>query len=90
MTDDPAHGQAPRRTRGAPYYFFCSAGCRTKFLAEPARYLAPPRQSRHSQSRRRDLYLPDAPEIRHERPGSCPICGMALEPLAVTAPRAEP
>jgi Cu+-exporting ATPase len=65
-------------------YRFCSAGCRAKFLAEPARYLKsaaaaaeqPPTGSRYT--------CPMHPEIVRDAPGSCPICGMALEPLMPT------
>ncbi|HEY0182106.1 MAG TPA: heavy metal translocating P-type ATPase [Rhodopila sp.] len=70
-------------------YHFCSAGCRTKFQADPARYLAPkvPPSATSATSARADaIYTcPMHPEIRHLGPGSCPICGMALEPLEVTA-----
>jgi P-type Cu+ transporter len=66
-------------------YFFCSAGCRTKFEAEPARYLdagkLPPKPSAAEA-----IYTcPMHPQIRQPGPGSCPICGMALEPEIATA-----
>ena len=68
-------------------YFFCSAGCRTKFVAEPAKYIdgqgqrREPRQSRAAAANTTAIYTcPMHPQIRHEGPGSCPICGMALEP----------
>jgi P-type Cu+ transporter len=65
-------------------FHFCSAGCRTKFVAEPAKYLAkdqPPAPARPGV-----IYTcPMHPQIRQEGPGSCPICGMALEPETVTA-----
>ncbi|HUC52074.1 MAG TPA: heavy metal-binding domain-containing protein, partial [Xanthobacteraceae bacterium] len=61
-------------------YFFCSAGCRTKFATNPAKYLAPkPAPDAPSGA----IYTcPMHPEIRQIGPGSCPICGMALEPEA--------
>jgi Cu+-exporting ATPase len=69
-------------------YYFCREGCRTKFMAEPARYIAEtgaplpaspvaPPGAMHT--------CPMHPEIRQVGPGSCPICGMALEPELVTA-----
>jgi P-type Cu+ transporter len=68
-------------------YHFCSAGCRAKFLAEPGKYLhprkagAPPVATAASEV----IYTcPMHPEIRQVGPGSCPICGMALEPLVVS------
>ena len=64
-------------------YHFCSAGCRTKFAADPQRYLDPkPRQDVVPEG---TIYTcPMHPEIRQVGPGSCPICGMALEPDVVT------
>ena len=67
--------------------FFCSAGCRTKFLADPrALSDAPQRHASAPRCRPATIYTcPMHPQIRQEGPGSCPICGMALEPLTVTA-----
>ena len=68
-------------------YYFCSQRCLAKFTAEPARYLAPkPAEAMPSQMPRGGtIYTcPMHPEIRQEGPGSCPICGMALEPLEAT------
>jgi P-type Cu+ transporter len=75
-------------------YVFCSAGCRAKFTAAPLKYLEQSAASLAS------VEVPDGaiytcpmhPEIRQAGPGSCPICGMALEPETVTAeaqPNAE-
>jgi len=65
-------------------YFFCSAGCRTKFAGDPARYLNP-RAEPEPVVPGAIYTCPMHPEIRQEGPGSCPICGMALEPEMVTA-----
>ena len=65
-------------------YFFCSAGCRTKFIGDPMRYLNPRVEAEPAVPGA--IYTcPMHPEIRQEGPGSCPICGMALEPETVTA-----
>ena len=83
MTVDP-HKTAHRVTHSGQPYYFCSAGCRTKFLADPGRYLgaAPAVESVPEGT----IYTcPMHPEIRQVGPGSCPICGMALEPLLATA-----
>jgi Cu+-exporting ATPase len=61
-------------------YHFCGAGCRTKFAADPEKYLnksaAPPPPAPAG-----TIYTcPMHPQIRQASPGSCPICGMALEP----------
>jgi Cu+-exporting ATPase len=67
-------------------YFFCSAGCRAKFVADPAKYLEPRPAAKTEPVPEGAIYTcPMHPEIRQERPGSCPICGMALEPLLPTA-----
>ncbi|HEU4781659.1 MAG TPA: heavy metal translocating P-type ATPase [Steroidobacteraceae bacterium] len=80
-----------RAHHGDHDHFFCSAGCRTKFLADPAKYLdkrgirRDPGQSNTALSispAAETIYTcPMHPQIRQAGPGSCPICGMALEPL---------
>ena len=65
-------------------YFFCSAGCREKFAADPERYLRPNAAPHPEAATSTDaIYTcPMHPEIRQHGPGHCPICGMALEPEA--------
>ena len=78
MTVDPHTAKHRADYRGHTYYF-CSAGCRAKFVADPQKYLG---------ARASPKPCPKAPstparcirEIRQVGPGSCPICGMALEP----------
>lgn len=65
---------------GALDYHFCSAGCRTKFAADPERYLNPV-TSVPGVPADGIWTCPMHPEVRQIGPGSCPICGMALEPL---------
>ncbi|MDZ4318862.1 MAG: heavy metal translocating P-type ATPase, partial [Phenylobacterium sp.] len=75
---------AHRASHGGQDYFFCSAGCRTKFIGDPMRYLNPRVEAEPAVPGA--IYTcPMHPEIRQEGPGSCPICGMALEPETVTA-----
>jgi P-type Cu+ transporter len=85
MMVDPHSTPHRAEHQGHPYYF-CSAGCRSNFLADPNGYLA------GEGSRAADaepvpegtIYTcPMHPQIRQLGPGSCPICGMALEPLLV-------
>jgi Cu+-exporting ATPase len=84
MSVDPA--TTPHRaTHEGHDHFFCSAGCRTKFVADPARYLDPARTEAPPAPAGTIYTCPMHPEIRQEGPGSCPICGMALEPEMVTA-----
>jgi P-type Cu+ transporter len=67
-------------------YHFCSAGCRTKFIADPDRYLSPEKATAAEPGPEGAIYTcPMHPEIRQQGPGSCPICGMALEPEMITA-----
>ena len=64
-------------------YNFCSAGCRTKFAAGPDKYLKP---KAVEPAKPGAVYTcPMHPEIRQVGPGSCPICGMALEPVEISA-----
>ena len=83
MSVDPAT-TAHRASHDDQDYFFCSAGCRTRFVADPQRYLNPRVEA--APAIPGAIYTcPMHPEIRQEGPGSCPICGMALEPETVTA-----
>ncbi len=66
---------------GHPYYF-CGARCRERFVAEPERFTAPrPAALPPTDAERaREYTCPMHPEIVQRGPGSCPLCGMALEP----------
>ncbi|HTJ63192.1 MAG TPA: HAD-IC family P-type ATPase, partial [Alphaproteobacteria bacterium] len=82
MSVDPATAKNHAEHDGTTYHF-CGAGCRTKFVADPDKYLnpAPPPAPVTGA-----IYTcPMHPEVRQEGPGSCPICGMALEPVTVSA-----
>jgi P-type Cu+ transporter len=62
-------------------FHFCSAGCRQKFVADPARFLAPESGRDQPAGPPGTIYTcPMHPQIRQPGPGTCPICGMALEP----------
>ena len=66
-------------------YFFCSDRCRTRFEAEPGKFLAPKSSAPEENLPEGTIYTcPMHPEVRQVGPGSCPICGMALEPETVT------
>ena len=83
MTVDPAT-TAHKATHEGMEHFFCSAGCRTKFVADPGKYLDD--RPEPGPAIPGAIYTcPMHPEVRQEGPGSCPICGMALEPETVTA-----
>jgi Cu+-exporting ATPase len=84
MSVDPHTARHTAMRAGRPYYF-CSAGCREKFLADPAKYLAPQRTPTEPVPAGTIYTCPMHPEIRQVGPGACPICGMALEPELATA-----
>ena len=66
-------------------YHFCSAGCLAKFSADPAYYLQGEHQHAAAEVDGASSYTcPMHPEIVQDGPGSCPICGMALEPVMVS------
>jgi Cu+-exporting ATPase len=78
MSVDPGKTQHHAEHAGHAYHF-CSNGCRTKFIADPKRYLKPARPAEPAPAG--TVYTcPMHPEVRKIGPGSCPICGMALEP----------
>ncbi len=92
---DPVCGMAVELTDATPQavhdgeaFYFCSAGCHAKFTADPQKFV--PRS--HGAETKAVTALEGAiwtcpmhPEIQRPGPGSCPICGMALEPVMPTA-----
>jgi P-type Cu+ transporter len=78
MTVDPAK-TAHRAVHAGDTYVFCSAGCRTKFVADPSKYLSG-RAPAAPVAAGTMFTCPMHPEVRQAGPGACPICGMALEP----------
>jgi Cu+-exporting ATPase len=84
MKVDP-HTAKHRASYAGHTWYFCSARCREKFEADPARYLEKNTAAAAPVSAGTIYTCPMHPEIRQEGPGSCPICGMALEPLIVSA-----
>jgi Cu+-exporting ATPase len=82
------HVGKPTATHRGHTYYFCSEGCRTKFIADPERYLT--KQEEPEPLPQGTLYTcPMHPEIVQEGPGPCPICGMALEPMGIPPEEAE-
>ena len=72
--------------RGQTYYF-CGKGCLAKFQADPLKYLAPKPAVPAATARPKDVEYtcPMHPEVVQMGPGTCPICGMALEPKEIQA-----
>jgi len=80
MTVNPAT-TAHHATHAGTDYHFCSARCRGKFVADPATYLSPGTVAAQAPAPAGTIYTcPMHPQIRQTGPGTCPICGMALEP----------
>ncbi|HWC94816.1 MAG TPA: heavy metal translocating P-type ATPase, partial [Pseudolabrys sp.] len=72
-----------RAEHGGRTYYFCSAGCREKFVADPQKYLGKRAPAAAPEG---TIYTcPMHPQIRQVGPSTCPICGMALEPEIATA-----
>src|SRR5215510_1409950 len=69
-------------TYGGEVFRFCNPRCLAKFQAEPARYLEPESAHAEAPDTTAIYTCPMHPEVRQRGPGNCPICGMALEPLA--------
>jgi P-type Cu+ transporter len=73
--------------------YFCSAGCKARFAADPAKYVKPmPRVAAHVEvpTAAAAIYTcPMHPEVRRDHPGACPKCGMALEPELPTLDEGE-
>ena len=90
MAVDPATARFQADHGGATHYF-CSAGCRSKFLAHPSAYIE--RTVAPEPAMAGVIYTcPMHPQIRQAGPGNCPICGMALEPVTAaveTGPNPE-
>src|SRR5712691_8596371 len=84
MTVDPETSKH-RFDYGVTTYHFCSAGCRGKFAADPEKYLKRKATLPADVPAGTIYTCPMHPEIRQVGPGTCPICGMALEPEVATA-----
>jgi P-type Cu+ transporter len=82
MRVDPATARH-RTTYQSKDYFFCSGRCRERFEAEPEKFLQP-KPAEPAAPVGAIYTCPMHPEVRQVGPGSCPICGMALEPEQVS------
>ena len=84
MTISPSDAVGHVQHDGETYYF-CNERCLEQFQADPERFLDPARrESADAGDPEAEYTCPMHPEVRQKGPGSCPICGMALEPVAIT------
>jgi Cu+-exporting ATPase len=91
MTIDSA--KAPSVEHQGMTFYFCCQGCITKFRADPAEYLQPKQapliQLATKKEAKADYTCPMHPEVHKMGPGSCPKCGMALEPATIEVPESR-
>ena len=92
MKVDPAKAAGSEEHRGTSY-FFCGKGCAAKFHLEPEKYLQPKQAAPAAtvpQGTAAEYICPMDPEVHQAGPGSCPKCGMALEPRTISLNEANP
>jgi Cu+-exporting ATPase len=87
---DPVCGMAVDRSTAKHFlkfegekFYFCSAACKAKFEADPAAYRNGKRPAAKPAPKGMFYTCPMHPEVISDRPGDCPKCGMALEPMGV-------
>jgi Cu+-exporting ATPase len=81
MTVDPKAAKGGSHTHQGKTYYFCNPKCRTRFAAEPEKFLAPTPEPEPVEAPPGTVWIcPMDPEVRQDHPGACPKCGMALEP----------
>ena len=88
MDVDPMTAKGGSSTYRDGIYYFCSSKCKTKFDADPEKYLHP-KPTPKNLPVDVEYTCPMHPEVRQMGPGSCPICGMALEPVTISLDQEE-
>lgn len=87
MSVDPKNAKGGSSVYKDQTYYFCNPKCKTKFDADPQNYLSPKPVTKNLKDV--EFTCPMHPEIRQMGPGNCPICGMALEPVTLSADHPE-
>lgn len=86
MMIEPQDAVSKQEFEGREYYF-CNRSCANKFAADPQSFLQPAEKPVSMPDRQDSEYIcPMDPEVHQTGPGSCPKCGMALEPASISAP----
>jgi len=90
MTTDDPDAYQKYEYNGQPYYF-CSDHCLTKFKSDPEGFISGKKQQEAEEEPTpgRKYTCPMDPEIVRDHPGSCPKCGMALEPMTAALPETK-
>ncbi len=84
-------GRSPASEYQGVNYFFCSAGCQKRFNVDPWFYISGSHHLVNQNASDETRYsCPMDPEVIQDTPGTCPICGMALEPMSVTLSEENP
>ncbi|MBL7557961.1 MAG: cadmium-translocating P-type ATPase [Bdellovibrionaceae bacterium] len=90
MMIDPATAKGGHTEFKGETFYFCNPKCKTKFEADPQKYLTQEPKAAPTAAEQEAIYTcPMHPEVRQKGPGNCPICGMALEPEEVSLDEAE-
>lgn len=89
MMIDPTTAKGGSTQYKGETFYFCNPKCKTKFEAEPAKYLLPQIEQPLNVNTEAIYTCPMHPEIRQKGPGNCPICGMALEPEEISLEETE-
>ncbi len=84
MTIDPASARGGSADHEGKTYYFCNPRCREKFVADPGEFVGDSKPPPRPPALGTEYICPMHPEIVSKEPGSCPICGMALEPRVVS------
>lgn len=89
MMIDPLSAKGGNTQHNGETFYFCNPKCKTKFEAEPLKYLSPQAERLQKVDSEAVYTCPMHPEVRQKGPGNCPICGMALEPEEVSLEEVE-
>lgn len=89
MSIDPQTAKGGKSTFEGQDYYFCNPKCKTKFDADPKSYLHKKSPTDADANDQRIYTCPMDPEVRQVGPGTCPKCGMALEPEEVSVDEGE-
>src|SRR6516225_11965308 len=81
--DVPPQSAARAVSHAGETYYFCSNGCASKFESDPQKYIGNKTEPRSSSRTGTEYTCPMHPEIVRDHPGTCPICGTALEPRSI-------